>query len=146
MTWMAATTVAVLTAGVAAAPGPAAAAGEPPPAAAAPAPPAPGAHEFLDCQRFAPDERLAMRMKPEITLRHLLSYMSTVSCTPFWMQKSTQLDGWLKTVIELEPPPTATAEEAHQYLVEALDSIGFTMQPSGRFLRVVPKPAGRNDQ
>lgn len=105
------------------------------------APATPGAREFLSCQRFADDERLAMRMKPQITLRHLLSYMSTVSCTPFWMEKSSQLDGWLKTVIDLEPPPTATATEAHQYLVDALDSIGFTLQPGARFLRVVPKPA-----
>jgi hypothetical protein len=131
-TLMGAMVVAVLTGGVVAAPAPSTAA-ELPEAA-------PGAREFLACHRFAPDERLAMRMKPQITLRHLLSYMSTVSCTPFWMAKSNHMDGWLKTVIDMEPPPTATAEEAHQYLVEALDSIGFTLQPGGRFLRVVPKP------
>jgi hypothetical protein len=101
----------------------------------------PGAREFLACHRFAADEQLAMRMRPQITLRHLLSYMSSVSCTPFWMTKSSHLDGWLKTVIDLEPPYTATATEAHQYLVDALDSIGFTLQPGGKFLRVVPKPA-----
>jgi hypothetical protein len=133
-TWLGAMVVAALVGGGVAGPAQAAQAPEI-------SPEGPGAREFLACHRFAEDERLAMRMKPQITLRHLLSYMSTVSCTPFWMAKSSHLDGWLKTVIDLEPPPTATATEAHQYLVDALDSIGFTLQTGGRFLRVVPKPA-----
>jgi hypothetical protein len=108
-------------------------------ARAADAPAAPGAQQFLSCHRFADGERLAMRMKPDITLRHLLSYMSAVSCTPLWMQQGPQLDGWMKIPIALEPPRTATAGEAYDYLVTALDSIGFTLQPGGRVLRVIPK-------
>ena len=108
--------------------------------AAEPKPGPPGKTEFLECGKFPSGERvLKMKFTPEVQLRHLLSFMSTISCRPFFFAKDVSLDHKVRVL----SPGLLTPEEAYDILIGALDSVGLTLRPSDKFLHIVSKPAAR---
>jgi general secretion pathway protein D len=131
------------------APAPAAKAG---PAAAAPAAPAaattlapgvgpelPGEKEFNSCKKLPPGKRIVrLNLKPDTEVMDLIGWISSITCAQFIV--SVPVQGKKLTIIS---PQLITPEEAYRLFFSALDSLGLTVEPTGKFLRVVENSKAR---
>jgi hypothetical protein len=98
----------------------------------------PGKAEFLQCGKVPSGKRVVkMNFKPESPLRDLVGFMSTISCTGFFVAKDTSIDQSVK----ISSPKMVTAEEAYEVFIHALKSVGLTIRPSGKLLRIVEASA-----
>jgi len=125
-----------------------------PPAAAAPAPAAaaaaakpgaigavelPGEKEFNSCKKLPPGKRIVkLNLKPETDVIDLIGWISSITCSQFLV--SIPLQGKKVTVIA---PQLITPEEAYRLFYAALESVGLTVEPSGKFLRIVESSRAR---
>jgi general secretion pathway protein D len=124
----------------------------PPPAAPAPAPAAgpakpgtpgvvelPGEKEFNSCKKLPPGKRIVkLNLKPETDVIDLIGWISSITCSQFLV--SIPLQGKKVTVIA---PQLITPEEAYRLFYAALESVGLTVEPSGKFLRIVESSRAR---
>jgi general secretion pathway protein D len=128
----------------AAAPGAAPAPAAPAPAGAAPAAPGgsstgmveyPGEKEFNSCKKLPAGKAiLKLNMKPDTEIGDLIGWLSSITCTPFLIPSTVGIAGKKVTVIA---PQAMTPGEAYRLFYAALESVGLTVEPSGRFLRIV---------
>ena len=123
-----------------------------PPAAPAPAPAAgaakpgapgvvelPGEKEFNSCKKLPPGKRIVkLNLKPETDVIDLIGWISSITCSQFLV--SISLQGKKVTVIA---PQLITPEEAYRLFYAALESVGLTVEPSGKFLRIVESSRAR---
>ena len=123
-----------------------------PPAAPAPAPAAgtakpgapgvvelPGEKEFNSCKKLPPGKRIVkLNLKPETEVIDLIGWISSITCSQFLV--SIPLQGKKVTVIA---PQLITPEEAYRLFYAALESLGLTVEPSGKFLRIVESSRAR---
>jgi len=123
-----------------------------PPAAPAPAPAAgaakpgapgvvelPGEKEFNSCRKLPPGKRIVkLNLKPETEVIDLIGWISSITCSQFLV--SIPLQGKKVTVIA---PELITPEEAYRLFFAALESLGLTVEPSGKFLRIVETSRAR---
>jgi general secretion pathway protein D len=115
-------------------PAPAAAPTTPPPAATPPAD-LPGEKEFNSCKKFPAGKRVVkLNMKPDTELGDLLSWISSITCKQFLLPGSIPANSKKVTIIA---PQLITPEEAYRLFLAALDSVGLTVEPSGKFLRII---------
>ena len=129
---------------------PPAAAPTPPPPAPAPAGAAakpgtpgvveiPGEKEFNSCKKLPPGKRIVkLNLKPETDVIDLIGWISSITCSQFLV--SIPLQGKKITVIA---PQLITPEEAYRLFYAALESVGLTVEPSGKFLRIVESNRAR---
>ena len=122
------------------APAPAPAAAKP---GAAPAKPGvvelPGEKEFNSCKKLPPGKRIVkLNLKPESDVIDLIGWISSITCSQFLV--SIPLQGKKVTIIA---PQLITPEEAYRLFFAALESVGLTVEPSGKFLRVVETARAR---
>jgi len=124
----------------------------PPPAAPAPAPAAgaaktgaagivelPGEKEFNSCKKLPPGKRIVkLNLKPETDVVDLIGWISSITCSQFLV--AIPLQGKKVTVIA---PQLITPEEAYRLFYAALESVGLTVEPSGRFLRIIESSKAR---
>ena len=124
----------------------------PPPPAPAPAPAAgaakpgapgvvelPGEKEFNSCKKLPPGKRIVkLNLKPETEVIDLIGWISSITCSQFLV--SIPLQGKKVTVIA---PQLITPEEAYRLFYAALESVGLTVEPSGKFLRIVETTRAR---
>jgi general secretion pathway protein D len=125
----------------------------PPPAAPAPPAPAagsakpgtpgvvelPGEKEFNSCKKLPPGKRIVkLNLKPETDVIDLIGWISSITCSQFLV--SIPLQGKKVTVIA---PQLITPEEAYRLFYAALESVGLTVEPSGKFLRIVESSRAR---
>ena len=124
----------------------------PPPAAPAPAPAAgaakpsvtgaaelPGEKEFNSCKKLPAGKRIVkLNLKPETEVIDLIGWISSITCSQFLV--SIPLQGKKVTVIS---PQLITPEEAYRLFYAALESVGLTVEPSGKFLRIVETTRAR---
>jgi general secretion pathway protein D len=124
----------------------------PPPPAPAPAPAAgaakpgapgvvelPGEKEFNSCKKLPPGKRIVkLNLKPETEVIDLIGWISSITCSQFLV--SIPLQGKKVTVIA---PQLITPEEAYRLFYAALESVGLTVEPSGKFLRIVESSRAR---
>jgi general secretion pathway protein D len=118
---------------------PAAAPAAPAPGAAAPAATgtaeAPGEKEFNSCKKFPAGKRVVkLNMKPDTELGDLLSWISSITCKQFLLPGTIPANSKKVTIIA---PQLITPEEAYRLFLAALDSVGLTVEPSGKFLRII---------
>ena len=100
----------------------------------------PGKAEFLECGKVPPGKPVVkLSLAPEVALRDLVGFMSTISCRPFIMGKGASLD----RVVRVRAPTFITSEEAYDILIAALDSVALTVRPANNFLHIEAKPAPR---
>jgi general secretion pathway protein D len=94
----------------------------------------PGEKEFNQCKKLPPGRRiLKFNFKPDSEISDLVGWISTISCTQFLIAGPT-LQGKKVTVLS---PQLITPEEAYRLFLGALESVGLTVEPMGRFLRIV---------
>jgi len=97
----------------------------------------PGEKEFNSCKKLPPGKRIVkLNLKPETDVIDLIGWISSITCSQFLV--SIPLQGKKVTIIA---PQLITPEEAYRLFFAALESVGLTVEPSGKFLRIVE--AGR---
>jgi general secretion pathway protein D len=100
----------------------------------------PGEKEFNQCKKVPPNKRiLKFSFKPETEITDLIGWISAISCTQFLIG-GTPVAGKKVTVIS---PQLITLEEAYRLFFGALESVQLTIEPMGKFLRIVDTSRAR---
>jgi type II secretory pathway component GspD/PulD (secretin) len=106
------------------------------------------------CRKLPAGKRIVkLSLKPETDLDDLIAWISSITCKQFVVPASVSA-GRKVTIIS---PLPITPEEAYRLFLDALDSVGLAVYPSGKILRVIeaskartsPLPvygAGQSDQ
>jgi general secretion pathway protein D len=111
-----------------------------PPAAAGGAAGAPGSDlagekEFNSCRKFPAGKRIVkLNLKPDTELGDLVSWISSITCKQFLLPGTIPANSKKVTIVA---PQLITPEEAYRLFLSALDSVGLTVEPSGKFLRII---------
>jgi general secretion pathway protein D len=95
---------------------------------------APGEGAGTSCRRLPPGKRLKLNLKPNTELGDLIVWIAAITCKQFVLPGT--IASASKTVTIIAPQPLTSAE-AYQLFLQALDSVGLTVYPSGRFMRVI---------
>ncbi len=99
----------------------------------------PGEKEFNSCKKLPPGKRIVkLNLKPDTELIDLIGWISSITCSQFLV--TIPLQGKKVTVIA---PQLITPEEAYRLFYAALESVGLTVEPSGKFLRIVESSRAR---
>jgi general secretion pathway protein D len=99
----------------------------------------PGEKEFNSCKKLPPGKRIVkLNLKPETDVIDLIGWISSITCSQFLV--SVPLQGKKVTIIA---PQLITPEEAYRLFFAALESVGLTIEPSGKFLRIVETARAR---
>ncbi|HEY8922896.1 MAG TPA: type II secretion system secretin GspD, partial [Polyangia bacterium] len=94
-----------------------------------------GEKEFNSCHKFPPNRRIVkLNMKPDTELGDLISWISSITCKQFLLPGTIPANSKKVTVVA---PQLITPEEAYQLFLAALDSVGLTVQESGKFFRII---------
>jgi len=99
----------------------------------------PGEKEFNSCRKLPPGKRIVrLNLKPDTELMDLIGWISSITCAQFIV--SVPVQGKKTTIIA---PQLITPEEAYRLFFSALDSLGLTVESTGKFLRVVENAKAR---
>jgi general secretion pathway protein D len=99
----------------------------------------PGEKEFNSCKKLPPGKRIVrLNLKPDTEVMDLIGWISSITCAQFIV--SVPLQGKKITIVS---PQLITPEEAYRLFFSALDSLGLTVEPTGKFLRVVENSKAR---
>ena len=107
-------------------------------ATAAAAGPEPSARN--ECRKLPAGKRIVrLNLKPNTDIADLVAWISSVTCKQFL------LPGGLATgkTVTVVAPQLITRDEAYRLFLDALDSVGLAVYPSGRFLRVIEASAAK---
>jgi len=99
----------------------------------------PGEKEFNSCKKLPAGKRIVrLNLKPDTEVMDLIGWISSITCAQFIV--SVPLQGKKITIVS---PQLITPEEAYRLFFSALDSLGLTVEPTGKFLRVVENSKAR---
>ncbi|HEX4406888.1 MAG TPA: type II secretion system secretin GspD [Polyangia bacterium] len=94
-----------------------------------------GDKEFNTCKKFPAGKRVVkLNMKPDTELGDLLAWISSITCKQFLLPGTIPANSKKVTIIA---PQLITPEEAYRLFLAALDSVGLTVEPDGKFLRII---------
>jgi general secretion pathway protein D len=94
----------------------------------------PGEKEFNQCKKYGANQSLKLNLKPDTEVSDLIGWMSSITCTPFLVPSTVSVTGKKVTVMA---PQAMSASEAYRLFYAALESVGLTVEPSGKFLRII---------
>lgn len=125
--------------------------GPPPPTAtrhrraAAPAtpdantPPLPGEEEAIrECKKYPPGKRFRWEVRGEVDLQTLLNAIAPMICRPIIVPGNIR-----QSKVTIIAPNTVTAPEVYRMFLSALESMGLTVQPQGKVLKVIESNRAR---
>lgn len=93
----------------------------------------PGEKEFNSCKKLPAGKRIVrLNLKPDTEVMDLIGWISSITCAQFIV--SVPVQGKKLTIVS---PQLITPEEAYRLFFSALDSLGLTVEPTGKFLRVI---------
>jgi general secretion pathway protein D len=94
-----------------------------------------GEKEFNSCRKFPAGKRVVkLNLKPDTELGDLISWISSITCKQFLLPGTIPSNSKKVTIVA---PELITPEEAYRLFLGALDSVGLTVQPSGKVLRII---------
>ena len=113
-----------------------------PEAAASPAPAVgstdqgglPGEKEFNQCAKLPPTQKIKFNFKPDTEISEMIHAISGMTCTKFLIPGNVPVQNKKVTVISPEP---ITVGDAYRLFLAALESVQLTVEPSGKFLRII---------
>jgi general secretion pathway protein D len=95
----------------------------------------PGEKEFNSCKKFPAGKRIVkLNLKPDTELGDLISWISSITCKQFLLPGTIPANSKKVTVVA---PELITPEEAFRLFMGALDSVGLTVVPDGKFMRII---------
>ncbi|HZL20218.1 MAG TPA: hypothetical protein VFG23_20975, partial [Polyangia bacterium] len=93
-----------------------------------------GDRTFNSCQALPAGKRVVkLNLKPDTELGDLISWISSITCKQFLLPGTIPSNSKKVTIVA---PELITPEEAYRLFLGALDSVGLTVQPSGKVLRI----------
>jgi len=94
--------------------------------------------EYNSCHEFPANRRIVkLNMKPDTELGDLISWISSITCKQFLLPGTIPGNSRKVTIVA---PQLITPEEAYRLFLAALDSVGLTVQESGKFYRIIETP------
>ncbi len=94
-----------------------------------------GEKDFNSCKKFPSGKRIVkLNLKPDTELGDLISWISSITCKQFLLPGTIPSNSKKVTIVA---PELITPEEAYRLFLGALDSVGLTVQPSGKVLRII---------
>jgi general secretion pathway protein D len=94
-----------------------------------------GEKDFNSCKKFPAGKRIVkLNLKPDTELGDLISWISSITCKQFLLPGTIPSNSKKVTIVA---PELITPEEAYRLFLGALDSVGLTVQPSGKVLRII---------
>jgi general secretion pathway protein D len=86
------------------------------------------------CTRLPAGKRMVkLNLKPETEIADLVAWISSITCKQFVLGDLPASHAKVTIVA----PSLITSAEAYRLFLDALDSVGLTVYPSGQFLRIV---------
>ena len=99
--------------------------------------------DFNSCHKLGANRRIVkLNMKPDTELGDLISWISSITCKQFLLPGSIPGNSKKVTIIA---PQLITPEEAYRLFLAALDSVGLTVQESGKFYRIIETPKAKSN-
>jgi type II secretory pathway component GspD/PulD (secretin) len=93
------------------------------------------------CRKLPAGKRIVrLNLKPETTVADLVGWISSITCTPFIVPSTLGAESKKVTIVS---PALITREEAYRLFLGALDSVGLTVYPEGKFQRVIEAPKAK---
>lgn len=100
-----------------------------------PVPPAFADDSFNECHKVSSGKRQVRVTVPASTdVNHLIAWISSVTCKAFVYAVDTTAHDRNVSIVA---PTYVTPEEAFRLVLNALDSVGLTLQPFGKFFQVI---------
>lgn len=94
-----------------------------------------GDREFNSCRKIPAGSRtVKLNLKPDAELTEVVAWISSITCKPFILPGAITSGGKKVTIVA---PVLITPEEAYRVFLDALDSVGLTVQSDGKFLKVI---------
>jgi general secretion pathway protein D len=102
-----------------------------------PAPPAepllPGEQEALkECKKYPPNKKFKWELRGEIDLMMLLNSISPMLCRPIIVPGAIR-----QSKVTILAPDTVTAPEVYRMFLSSLETMGLTVQPEGKVLKII---------
>jgi hypothetical protein len=97
--------------------------------------------EGAGCRRLSSSRPLKLNLRPDTDIADLVSWISSITCRQFLLPATIVANPRKVTVYA---PQVITADGAYRFFLSALDSVGLTVQESGRFLRIIESSKAKN--
>ncbi len=98
----------------------------------------PGEKEFTECKRIPANKRFVVNLKPDSELADLVGWIKNISCRPFIIPSSIR-----QSKVTIVVPEAINASEAYRIFLSALESMGLTVQPDGKVLKLIESNRAR---
>jgi hypothetical protein len=87
------------------------------------------------CRKFPAGRRIVkLNLKPDTELADLVAWISSITCKQFILPGNVASTSKKVTIYA---PQLITPEEAYRLFLDALDSVGLTVERTGRFLQII---------
>src|SRR5262249_37286888 len=96
-------------------------------------PPLPGEVEALrECKKYPPNQRFKWELPGEVDLTALLDSIAPMMCRPIIVPSSIR-----QSKVIIRAPDAVTAPEAYRMFLSAIETMGLTVQPEGKVLKII---------
>jgi len=92
----------------------------------------PGEKAFNECRKYPYYKRIKVTLKPDSELHDLVAWISGMTCKRFIVTGKVRAPK-----VTIISPTTITPREAYRAFLSALNAMGLTVQPAGRYLKII---------
>ncbi len=94
---------------------------------------APGERQaVMSCQGYSPEKKFRWSLRGEVDLSALVNAISPMTCRPFIVPGASR-----QSKVTIVAPDTMTAAEAYRLFLAAIETMGLTIEPQGRTLKII---------
>jgi general secretion pathway protein D len=87
------------------------------------------------CRKLPAGKRIVkLNLKPDTSLPDLVAWISAITCKDFLLTGGGAIDNAKVTIVA---PELLSTDDAYRLFLDALDSVGLTVYPAGRFMRII---------
>ncbi|MDB4966663.1 MAG: hypothetical protein JWN44_2352 [Myxococcales bacterium] len=96
-------------------------------------PPLPGEQEALrECRKYPPNKKFKWELRGEVDLMALLNSIAPMMCRPIIVPGAIR-----QSKVTIIAPDTVTAPEVYRMFLSSLETMGLTVQPEGKVLKII---------